>query len=112
MLALNMETLREYFTSVYKAKVKIQRVGELGKVLKKPEEKLKGFGYGVPYVVEFTVGGNLKRVVLETMRPGGFGHDYFSDRAQVLLWQHSAFNNLPRHVKSVDVGAFTTEGNM
>ncbi|HDD69920.1 MAG TPA: aminoglycoside phosphotransferase family protein, partial [Candidatus Bathyarchaeota archaeon] len=39
-----------------------------------------------------------------------FGHDYFSDRAQILLWQHAAFNKLPRHVRSVDVGAFTKDG--
>ncbi len=112
MLALNMEMLCKYFASVYKAKVKIQCVRGLGKVLKKPEEKLKGFGYGVPYVVEFTAGNESKSVVLETVRPGSFGHDYFSDRAQILLWQHSAFNKLPKHVRSVDVGAFTEKGNL
>jgi aminoglycoside phosphotransferase (APT) family kinase protein len=56
------------------------------------------------------VNGESKRVVLETMRPEGFGHDYPSDRAQILLWQHSAFNRLPRHVRSVDVGALTADG--
>ena len=112
MLALEREKLQEYLTSVYGTDVTIQRVGELGKILKKPEEKLKGFGYGTPYVIEFTVGRESKRVVLETVRPGSFGHDHFSDRAQILLWQHSAFNKLPKHVRSVDVGAFTTEGNL
>ena len=112
MLSLKMDRLQEYLVSVYKANVAIQGVGELGKVLKKPEEKLKGFGYGAPCVVEFTIGKESKRVVLETVRPGGFGHDYFSDRAQILLWQHSAFNKLPKHVRSVDVGAFTAEGNL
>jgi hypothetical protein len=67
---------------------------------------LKGFGYGFPYVIEFALGGEVKRAVLETLRPGGFGHDYGSDRAQILLWQHSAFGKLPRHVRSLDVGAF------
>lgn len=42
------------------------------------------------------------------MHSGGFGHEHFSDRAKILLWQHSSFNRLPRHVRSVDVGAFTT----
>ena len=51
-------------------------------------------------------------MVLETMSPNSFGHDHFSDRAQNLLWDHSSFNRLPRHVRSVDVGAFTPEGNI
>jgi hypothetical protein len=40
--------------------------------------------------------------------PGPFGHEHMSDRAQSLLWDHSAFNTLPRHVRSIDVGAFRT----
>jgi len=104
---LKVERLEEYLSSVYKAPVKVLRVVPLGRV---GAADLKGFGYGVPYFIEFSVGGEIKRVVLETMRPEGFGHDYFSDRASVLLWQHSFFNKLPRHVRSVDVGAFTADG--
>lgn len=107
MLELKVERLEEYLSSVYKASVKVLRVVPLGG---EGLADLKGFGYGVPYFIEFSVDGEIKRVVLETMRPEGFGHDYFSDRAAVLLWQHSAFNNLPRHVRSVDVGAFTKDG--
>ncbi len=113
---LQLEELREYLKTVYGAHVEIIHVDELGKVKtrakQKPGKKLKGFGYGIPYKVEFSVNGQSKSVILQTMRPGGFGHDHFSDRAQVLLWQHSAFNRLPRHARSVDVGAFTTTGSM
>jgi aminoglycoside phosphotransferase (APT) family kinase protein len=34
-----------------------------------------------------------------------------SDRAQALLWDHSSFNTLPRHVRSMDVGAWRTDGS-
>ncbi|KPV65407.1 MAG: hypothetical protein AOA65_0198 [Candidatus Bathyarchaeota archaeon BA1] len=111
MLTLQLDKLREYLSSVYKADVEIRFVSELSR-RRKPREKLKGFGYGVPYVIEFVADGEKKRVILETMRPEGFGHDHFSDRAQALLWQHSAYNKLPRHVHSVDVGAFTVDGNL
>jgi len=104
---LRVGRLEEYLTNVYKAPVKVLRVVPLGG---ERMAELKGFGYGVPYFIEFRVNGEIKRIVLETMRPEGFGHEYFSDRASVLLWQHSAFNKLPRHVRSVDVGAFTTDG--
>jgi len=107
LLKLKVEKLEEYLSDVYKASVKVSRVVPLGG---EGLEDLKGFGYGMPYFIEFSVGGETKRVVLESMRPEGFGHDYFSDRAAILLWQHSAFNKLPRHVRSVDVGAFTADG--
>jgi len=104
--------VREYLSSIYGAEVTIEGVGEFGRKPEKPGKLLKGFGYGVPYLIEFTVKGERKSVILETIRPGGFGHEHFSDRAQILLWQHSAFNKLPRHVRSVDVGAFTVDGGL
>ena len=111
MLKLSVKLLEEYFSSVYKAPAKVSRFFPLSMDKEaKARKDLKGFGYGVPYVIEFSVGGEARRVVLETMRSEGFGHDHFCDRAKILLWQHSAFNKLPRHVHSVDVGAFTTDG--
>ncbi len=104
------ETLDAYLSSVFGEDVDIISVGELGakEKGKREEGDLKGFGYGTPYLIVVKVGDRVKRIVLETMRAtGGFGHDCFSDRAGILLWQHSAFNKLPRHVRSIDVGAFT-----
>jgi tRNA A-37 threonylcarbamoyl transferase component Bud32 len=107
-LKLSKDSLSKYLASLYGGDVKILDVRRLkgGDV---PED-LKGFGYGVPYVVEFAVNGEGKQAVLETMRPEGFGHDHFADRAGILFWQHSTFNKLPKHVQSIDVGAFTAGG--
>ena len=101
--------LQEYLASLYCKDVSIDCVCELGKRTEgAAQRELKGFGYGKPYLIEFTTGGKKRSVVLETLRVGGgFGHDHFSDRAQILIWQHSAFNTLPCHVRSIDVGAFT-----
>jgi len=101
--------LCEYLSSLYGGNVKIGCVSRLGAEKSESVKDLKGFGYGVPYLIEFCVNGKVKKVVLETMRSEGFGHDNFADRAQILLWQHSAFNKLPNHVRSIDVGAFTTD---
>ena len=46
------------------------------------------------------------------MRPGPFGHEHMADRAQVLLWSNQAFRRLPRHVRSLDVGGFRSDGTM
>ncbi len=97
----------EYLCTVYKKPVKLSGIIPLKSV--NSTEDPKGFGYGIPYLLEFTVEGQAKRVVLETLRPEGFGHDDFSDRAAILLWQHSAFNRLPKHVHSIDVGSFASD---
>jgi len=109
-IELSEKALREYLSSLYGRDVEILGVWKLGEAKAEGVVELKGFGYGVPYVIEFSVKGEVKRVVLETLRPDGFGHDFPSDRAQVLLWQHDAFNKLKGHVRSVDVGAFTVDG--
>jgi Phosphotransferase enzyme family len=70
----------------------------------------KGYGYGVPLRLDYELAGKPRRAVLETVRPGPFGHEHMADRAQLLLWAHGAFNRLPRHVPSLDVGAVRAGG--
>src|SRR5215510_6222767 len=74
------------------------------------ESDLKGYGYGTPLLIDYEVEGNLLRAVLHTVTGGPYGHEHMSDRAQSLLWDHSSFNRLPRHVRSIDVGAFRRDG--
>jgi hypothetical protein len=107
-LELKVERLQEYLSSVYKESVKVLGIVPVGGT--DGADESKGFGYGVPYLIEFIVKGETRRVVLESLQPEGLGHDYFADRAAVLLLQHSTFNTLPRHVRSVDVGSFTGDG--
>lgn len=107
MPELRLESLQQYLSEVYKKPVVILKAGPLDA---KGHDDLKGFGYGVPCLIEFKLEGKTKKVVLETMRPGGFGHEFFSDRAAVLLWQNYAFNLLPKHVRALDVGSFLRDG--
>src|SRR5688572_32674584 len=72
----------------------------------------KGYGYGIPLRVDYLLEGAPRRAVVETVRPGPFGHEHMSDRAQSLLWAHSAFSTLPRHVASLDVGAVRSSGEL
>ena len=72
----------------------------------------KGYGYGIPLRVDYRLAGKPRRAVLETVRPGPFGHEHMADRAQQLLWAHDAFGRLPRHVRSLDVGAVRESGEL
>ncbi len=111
-LMLSKKAIQQYLNSLYGEVevVKIWKLGETSGTL----TDLKGVGYGYPYVIEFKkIDGKVKRVILKTIRPAeNFGHDNFSDRAQIVIWQNSAFNKLPRHVHSVDVGAFENGGQL
>src|SRR5262249_61682732 len=75
------------------------------------ERDLKGYGYGTPLMIDYEVSGQSRRAVLHTVTAGPFGHEHMSDRAQSLLWDYSSFNRLPRHIRSIDVGAFRRDGS-
>src|SRR5512134_3920097 len=72
----------------------------------------KGYGYGIPLRVDYELDGTARRAVIESVRPGPFGHEHMADRAQLLLWAHHAFGALPRHVASLDVGAVRASGEL
>jgi hypothetical protein len=75
-------------------------------------DDMKAYGYGMPVKVDYELDGRRDAAVLETVMPGPFGHEHMADRAQILLWSHASFNRLPRHVRSLDVGGFSTDGSL
>lgn len=112
---LSLEKLRDYLSNISGTRVKIINMSQMGKTQDITESShlaLKGFGYGCPYLIEYMVKGEIRRIVLETMREDSFGHDYPSDRACNLLLAHHSYNRFPNHGKSIDVGIFTREGLM
>jgi hypothetical protein len=113
------DKIRAYLERTLGTPVKLIGVKELGLESEsaddgKEQQEIKGFGYGKPYFVTFERGdsGEVQDVVISSMKGDGFGHDHFSDRAGILLWQHHAFNTLPKHVRSLDVGYVTKDGRM
>lgn len=110
MPELSQKNFGMYLESLLGQPVQILGLAPLGEPLQ--AGTLKGYGYGVPIQVEYKVSGQRHRAVLETISPGPFGHEHMADRAQVHLWSHQAFNRLPRHVRSLDVGAFQKDGNL
>jgi hypothetical protein len=108
MPLITIQAITTYLESLTGKPVRVLSMTTEGK--QETGDDLKAFGYGSPLFLEYEVSGVRKKAVLETMTPSSFGHDHFSDRAQAILWEHSAFNNLPRHVRSLDSGAFLGSG--
>ena len=110
MPELNRENVERYVQRLLGKPVTVVAFSHLGEA---PEEKVdKAYGYGTPVKVEYVADGQRHRAVIHTMSPGPFGHEHMADRAQVLLWEHSAFNRLPQHVRSLDVGGFARDGKL
>ena len=111
-MQLQIDAVERYLTELF-GKAKVLKVSELGGIPVEVEEGIKGFGYGKPYLIDLEEVGKKRSVVLSSMRvQKGFGHDHFSDRAQILIWQNSVFNSLPKHVRSLDAGYFTQKGEL
>jgi hypothetical protein len=73
----------------------------------------KAYGYGIPVRIDYQPAGEpCRSAVFHTMSANPFGHETMPDRARVLLWQHQAFNRLPRHVRALDAGAFQGDGSL
>ncbi len=106
------ENLEAYLRGLYGQDLTLQSMRRMGETIPTTED-VKGFGYGSPLLVEYLVKGKTGSAVISTMRvQHGFGHDHFSDRAGILIWQNSTFSHLPAHVPSLDVGYFTNEGRL
>lgn len=102
------EAVAAYLRIVHGAQVSDVRIAPLGG----GRQGDKGYGYGIPLRVDYRLAARPRRAVLESVRPGPFGHEHMADRAQQLLWAHDAFGRLPKHVRSLDVGAVRETGEL
>ncbi len=110
-MSIGREALAHYLRAALGAPVEVRAVRRLGD--EGGSDDPKGFGYGVPLVVDCAVAGTPRRLVVSRTRPAqGFGHDYPADRAWQALYGHSAYNGFLRHVRSLDVGFVRESGAM
>jgi hypothetical protein len=110
MIQLNAATVQQYLRSLWGDTVAVHALSALGQ--DGGDRDVKGYGYGMPVRVDYERDGQRQAAVLETVTPGPFGHEHMADRAQILLWSHAAFNRLPRHARSLDVGGFSRDGGL
>jgi len=66
-------------------------------------ERLGEGVHGEAYLVQFNHQEGEKRLIMKTLFHSRFGHDHYSDRAQVLLLAQANFNEMPKHVRATDV---------
>ena len=59
--------------------------------------------HGVAYRLKFKGSREEKHLIMKTIFPSEFGHEHFSDRAQILLLANENYNEMPNHIKAIDV---------
>jgi hypothetical protein len=67
---------------------------------------------GAGFLIEMNTPDGPKSYVVKGLFPEGLGHDYPSDRAAVFLLDLETYDNLPRHVKAVDVLSEQQDGTV
>ena len=67
---------------------------------------------GSGFLVETTTSTGIQSYVIKTLISEGLGHDYPSDRAAVFLLDLDEYNNLPKHVKGIDVLSEMRDGSL
>ncbi len=110
MQLLKQEELERYLQTVLGAPATVLAMTVLGDT--DGSKDVKSYGYGTPFKVDYQIHGERRTAVLHTMSAGPFGHEHMADRAQELIWEHQAFNRLPRHVRSLDVCGFQPDGKV
>ena len=110
-MELTYSGLTQYLEAQVDQMVVIKETAQLGG-LTTGTDALKQFGYGQPVRVTYQVGDREEKIVIHQINTNAFGHERDDDRVATVWLDHTAFNNLPRHVPAIDMIACTKEGAM
>ncbi len=102
MTQITKENLKGYLSKVFSSDITVRNIEKLG----------EGF-HAEGFLIEANdKNGKEKRYILKTLRGEGFGHDYPSDRANVVIRSLLDYNILPKHIKAIDVGSLQDNGTL
>lgn len=97
---INEQAIRTYFLKQFKDVLHVD--------IKKLGSGVQGSGF----LAEVKTDKGVTSYVVKSLISEGFGHDYPSDRAAVFLLDLDEFNNLPKHVRAVNVLAEMEDGSI
>jgi len=100
-LHMNVVSLQAYLQEQFGPGVKLLEAREMGAP---GTQGMKDFGYGKPVYVKFEQNGEAKEAVLSTMRGDKYGHQFYWDRAAILMFQYETGARMERHVRPLALG--------
>ena len=109
MIDLKPENVAEYLRQAYGPGARLVDLGAIGTLDK---QGIKRFGYGKPLLVRFRVDGQEREGVLSIMKGDKYGHQFYWDRAAILMFQFETSARLPRHVRPMGLGYVDAENRL
>lgn len=101
MIELRLQNIEVYLKKAFGDDARLIQAGDIGNL---DEQGMKGFGYGKPLLIRFEVHGEIKEAVLSVMKGDKYGHQFYWDRAAILMFQYETSARMERHVKPVGLG--------
>ncbi|SKA77621.1 Phosphotransferase enzyme family protein [Paucidesulfovibrio gracilis DSM 16080] len=109
MIELTTARLESYLQAAFGKDARLHDYGDLASLDK---QGMKRFGYGKPVLLRYEVNGRPHEGVLSVMRGDKYGHQFYWDRAAVLMFQFETSARMPRHVRPMGLGYVDAEGNL
>ncbi|KHK00731.1 phosphotransferase family protein [Desulfovibrio sp. TomC] len=107
-IAVRPEAVEQYLKEAFGPDARMLGACEMGS----GGQGMKEFGYGKPVCLEFEVGGQVRRGVLSIMRGDKYGHQYYWDRAAILIFQFEAGGTMEKHVRPMALGYFDQDDRL
>lgn len=107
MIDLSRDSLEAYLKETFGPNARLLDYGDIGELDK---QGIKSFGYGKPVLLRFELGGVEREGVLSVMKGDKYGHQFYWDRAAILMFQYETSARLERHVKPLGMGYINQSG--
>ncbi len=101
MIELKLQNIEVYLRKAFGDDARLLKAGDIGNL---DEQGMKGFGYGKPLLIQFEVDGTNKEAVLSVMKGDKYGHQFYWDRAAILMFQYETSARMERHVRPMGLG--------
>ena len=108
VLQMKMSSLESFLQQEFGPGARLTEAAEMGA----ESQGMKDFGYGKPVSISFELGGEPRQVVLSTMRGDRYGHQYYWDRAAILMFQFDSGGRMEKHVRPLALGYVDEQNNM
>ncbi len=109
MSAIRRENLRRFLQRSQRGSIALRGVRELGSA---EGQGMKEFGYGEPLEIIYEEDGLERRAVLSFVRPERYGHQFYWDRAAIVLFQYEASARMEKHAKPLALGYVDQRGHL
>ncbi|MFP4657918.1 MAG: phosphotransferase [Desulfonatronovibrionaceae bacterium] len=109
MNELSLDSIQEFLQRAFHPGTEVVAAGKIGSL---DEQGMKDFGYGKPLQVTYREEGKEKHAVLSMMRGDSFGHQFYWDRAAVLMFQYETGSRIDRHVRPLALGYMDQKGRL